>query len=419
MDIARAIIEDIALGVTGLGSNTLTVGKRGRFPTIQAALDYVATQPAFSQVNLGTQGVVSAWLQNSSLIQCSTMPSNPVYSPDFYWLKAAGDTYYYPFEAQVGAIAGTVGIYSQMNRIEANAAANTALSWYIENLFTLMLTDPLYFESVNVNANMCVRVASAINSTWVGQLTFGASYLSGRFEVRGVSLSNGGAYGQAGFLSSNTANTVKWIDDRAQILSTWADFFSPGCLIGSYASRFTRIQQNPQSNMGHMQNFAARGDITVVDNIWEINQNSDVGSFQSPDAVFMDRFTCRNLMIRGLKATLRDPSATLGRVCVLGVQQPAPNNAPVMHSVYVEGVKLYSPDTLGTINLSIVEIDASTICPIYELNGNSIIAPRGVAVTKKLVRATANPGVAVQVNVGKSNESLATDAQANINYTAL
>lgn len=406
------------------GLNVLTVGAAGRFKTIQSALDYIATQPAFLPINLETMqqvasdlanGTALSWATNTDSITLSATPKKADTSPITImptarqtWLKAAGDAYLYPLENYGNAAQGTdvlTHLSITMRRIEANISGIKALYWYTENTFTILLLDSFINEDVTFAANCCVTFRSLCNTVWHGYLTKAAAFKSGKLRFENVRM--GGEQGT--IISGWTDNTIAMEFFRGEIDQTFEDFIYPGTKLGSFLSQYTVWNHQPTNTAGNAINPTCVGDIIIQDIIWNVLAHGAVDAAPS-DAFLVDKCSARNVIVDGVNGNLKDRFNQFDDIAIIG---------PYMHAmagkIMVENASLISYDATAS-KFNIVEVSANLSGSTIQVDRCGIHAPNGSG-AQRLVRVASAPTSATAVKLGRGNNIDKCDAAANLSYT--
>lgn len=430
------IFQGNAIGAFAASSQLLTVGVGGRFSTIQAAIDYVNSQPAFiphpNAADLGA-AVASAWVSGTSAITTSTNVS--VYpQANSTWFSFTGDTFYYPWDtASNRLVSGT--IYSAHRRIEAgNLAAGSAFNWWQENRFTILLLNPFYSESLTLNADANITFTSLSGqSVWSGILNATAAVKNGRIRFSRMRVANGRYDAEfagvgLGGAAFSALSSIIIEHDRVTFDIVASDWYSYEFYAGSLHSNYSIYNQRPSNgSRGHFINLHTAGDQVFQNAVWNLT-NSDNLAPAIPDAYFIDRFSARQVIIAGLNGNIRDKASTLQKLSLVGEGVGGMTGFEHLTitdtTLVLEGVPWW---TTGTPNVgasfSLLTLGANNTAGEATIHNSSIIAPTrgaGAAPVNKLVRIAANPAGMVTVNKGFNPLAQTYDtATANVTYVTL
>lgn len=423
MNLARLNAELAALGIVGVGQASqyiLTVGKRGRFKTIQAAVTYAQSQPAFTDISSAytingvSQALYGTWAQGSSTITITAGATPSAYLASLSGLrfKLAGDVWYYPVDASIAwNIGAGMSMTSGIKRIEATVSTPTAISWFRENVYTILLLDTYYAEAVTLAAaDVCLLFKSLGRSKWRGSLAAASAGFNGRIEFgEGVHLEGNGATGT--FLSGPiSANTIRILGNNGTLTLTGDDFAYPSYYWGNLEFRNFVIMQQPSSANGDIFAGTFGGDIILETINWHVNPLTAVVAALT-NAFLVDKATARNVVINGVNGFLRDPHAGLSEWAPMG-----------NGSVNVSGKSV-----VNNINLTCFDATPADIYAYYasagannsaevDIDGFRPFAPNGTGV-RKLVKKGGSPSPAIAVKLGRGNSVGLTDTDANITYT--
>lgn len=434
MGIVSHIKEHDMLGIYGRGANHLTVGNGGQFSTLQGALDYIATQPAFVQITMHQNGQISSWAQGTSNITIPTGPGQipltalgqmlPLGGVDGTWFKVDGDLYYYPLEVLSGFGHGLgPEMSSAMRRIEASIVANTNVNFYRENAFVIEILDEWVTTlpaALSISADMCVTILGRGRTYLSAAFGKTAAARSGRLTFNNIFL---GYSGSNSSFSSWGENTIKLELLGGAVSQSHDDFIYPGTIMGSVRAEFCRFIQAPTGQQGHF--FAGaktNGDLSIKKCIWEVQSNSmlDGDVFANLNAYLCDfQAGHRRQIIDDLSVVVRDPfgdfSPTGGNAGEIGVV--GGTHQIVTGDIYINDVKVFCPDT-ATFNIHALMIPAQANGVKAYIDGFSVHAPN-VSGAKRAVRATAGLAGASTVTFGKRNTKIDSDTVANLSYSTV
>jgi hypothetical protein len=415
------MVGGVAISPTGI---SLTVGVGGKYPTIQAALDYISTQPAFLPINLETMqpvasdlpnGTALAWSQNASDITISAAPkkadtSSITVMPTARqtWLKLAADSYYYPLENYGNAASGVdvlTHLSTNMRRIESNMAAPSAFYWYKENTFTVLLLDEFIKENVTFAANCCVTFRSMCNTVWHGTMTQSPAFKSGKLRFENIRM--GGDHGTV--ITNWTSNTIAMEFFRGEIDQTFEDFIFPSTLLGSFLSQYTVWNHQPTNTAGNAINPTCVGDIVIQDVIWNVLSHGAVDALPN-DAFLVDKCSARNIIVDGVNGNLKDRFNQFDDIAIIG-----PNMNAMAGKIVVENASLISLDATAS-KFNIVEVSANLSGSTIQVDRCGIHAPSGSGALR-LVRVASAPTSATTVKIGRGNNIEMCEAAANLTYT--
>lgn len=411
------IIEYLSSNSTPM--NTLTVGTGGEYATIQEAIDYIATQPAFIQVIPTTPAEITSWTIGTSTATLSTIPAistSNIGIQEKYWIKVTGDNNYYPVEGLGVAFGGTpVTLNLAMKRLGATIAVSTAFTWWRENQFTILLLDDYVNQTCNINTDMNV-VIKGLTKTWLnGTFTMGATFYSGKVHLVGIehSIDN---------ISWTTANTVKLILEQCKVLPLGPDGYSPGGICGSVHFFDGEFTMSPSASRGHIFNIRTAGDFIIRNSIWHVVNANASGVASLSNAYLTDRINSRNVILDNIKAVVYDPLGKFSSISFIGDDL---TNFVGADYIYMNDLSIWYKDsfagdvTATTLNISAFIAHSGWTKGVFDINKISIVAPRTTAtLNKKLVHLASAPSP-ITVNVGRSTESLPYDAHANITYNVL
>ena len=405
-------IRDIVNGV-----KALTVGVSGKYATIQAALDYIATQPAFIAIPMTQDGSISSWAQSTDTFELTTKAQTPImsqftipYPIEKVWFKVAGDAYYYPISDEVNGGALTQSIKS-IRRVEASISSETALTWWQANEFTIKLVDGYYYESFSLNTNMFVTFKGLGSNVLQMNLAKSASFKSGRIAFNDVVVGAGGL-GGAIHWASTELNTIDLSVYDATISSVQDDFIFPSVVFGSIDINRTRIIQNPTAEQGHtITAHKVFGDIRLSAIIWDVFGHSVTNAALNNTCMLVDLTTnCRNVFISGVDAIIHDEFTAFEQISICG---STARNFDA-ENVYVNGVTLICNDaTAANFSVYLTALGHSVVSNWY-MDNISFVIPNGTG-TKKLVQCPDGaPAGTINVNIGNNLNVLECDVHASV-----
>lgn len=397
------------------GQQVLTVGEGGQFATIQAAIDYIETQDAFTPITMSANGAVTVWAQNATTFTPSTTATTSAgafVTPvpfEKVWFKVADDTFYYPLEEVVGTAHASQKI-STIRRIEASLGGAKAMTWYKQNDFTIMLLDAYTSEAFTISDNVFVNFIGTSRNVLQMSVTKTANFKSGKLAFSDLivsAITSGGAF----WTGWDSVNTIAIEFFGGEIASVHDDFILPTTKYGSIRAEGVIVTQQPTAAQGHC--FApdtTQGDIVLQNIVWRPIAHSSLTGLSWDNAFLVDlAATARKIIISGVNAFIRNKYGDFIDIAIFGS-----TNRVHTADVHISDCHIIAPDS-STTNFQIAILGAvSTGCSLT-LTGNTIDA--NTSGTVKLVDAGANPAGACTVKVGRGNSVVKCDVQANITYT--
>lgn len=350
MSVPKHLQEHAKLGIYGRSNTTLTVGASGQFKTIQAAIDYIETQDAFIDItgDFLAAGAVTTWAYAddtwtpSSVVTPTAGAGFSILPVQKMWFRLESDTEYYPVEEFVGAGIGAAALEhcKTIRRIGATVSTPQAISWYLQNDFTIALDDAYYNEILAINSNVNITFAGTGNNVLQFFITASASFVSGSLNFRNIIV---GPRGASGAFSSSHLNTIKFTIMQGEIGGLHDDFLHPtSTYLGSIELSNVKITQQPTAAQGHtIAPKGVAGDIVMRDIVWEAVAMSTVSTVPVNTICLCDlgsgltgtalENTARNIVIDGVAGFVRDEFNTVKDINVLGsfARNPQCQNATI------------------------------------------------------------------------------------------
>jgi hypothetical protein len=423
--------------ISTLGS-IITVGSGGQYGTIQEAIDYIATQAAFTAYTNTlsgaaspiTAGTITSWAQGSHIASCGTMPimeaGSAIGLQNYLFARLGAEAYYYPVESAAVAFGGgSPTLHFSMRRLGTTISSSTPITWWRPVFYKIVLLDAFIYESVAITADMHVVFEGLGHTVWYGQVGASVSVKNGSIYFSNVEL-----YSGSNNIGDVTDNTLRLKYLNSVLRAIGPDGWSPECNVGSVEVQGCLLQHSPNADRGHIFNWNTLGDMAIRNSVWQVNNANASGVGALSSAYLVDRLNCRNIILDGVRAEISDEQGNLGRASFIGdvAQSASPFSGTGANKVFLNDLTMWYRNTFAgdvtdtNCNLSIMTIHSAWSGAVIDINRVSIIAPRvggGATVSKKLVEKASSPGGACTVNYGKSCEALAGDTDANIAYNSL
>lgn len=260
---------DGPISVGGLGDNTLTVGAGGQFPTIQAAIDSLASYeffPADAGTDLPT--TITAWnnLTNSITATGGNVASGR-FQQDLWISHASSNGRRYPVLSWTSS---STLVRTRCKRLESNFSGSEAISWARESLVTILLLPGKHVEAVTINFPCAIKFSGLGDSTeWntaVGNspIKIGTSCTHGRIIIDSFKTNTITFFGNTINLLANA------VIMRAQnIISYGANdgIFSPGVEAGVVEEVDCVTYASPSVPLGHHTLVNCTGEVIATGNI--------------------------------------------------------------------------------------------------------------------------------------------------------
>ena len=417
MSIGKHIKEHAMLGApnfSAVGNNTLTVGANGEYATIQAAIDYIEAQDAFTEITMHTNGTVNAWLQGTRTMSMTTtattaagqfIPNDPFQS---IWIQAAGDTYLYPLEsADSVAISQSLGV--RCRRHEANASGTPTLTWYRENVFTIKILDDYIRESLTISENANIVFAGngrTILELYISRLS---NFVSGSLTFANIHIKSYAG----GMLDSVDANTIILRMSNCICENGQDDFLLPTTVLGGIYVDDLMAIQTPQAVQGHyIAPGTIYGDVIINNVMWSVTNTSAIGGIAGSNAALVDNCqSADKVVINGVWGYISDPHDSFVDISVYGTDN---TKAIAPDKLFLSDCHLISED-MASGDLSILRYSTLVAGAESYLDDCSIIAPNANAV--KLVSLEGALAGACTCEIGLGNTTIDCDSTANMTYT--
>lgn len=387
----------------------LTVGAKGMYQTIQAAVDAASTMTFYSAITAptGLPTTATSWANGSSSIVVDPFSSSNKYR-DFHYIQVDGGMLY-KLES-MDAANGFLEVAN--NRTEASIPASSAITYYQDVLTVTIVLLEDRTDAVTINTNGMNLNFYGHGVTWSGvtRLVMGSSFLYGRISFSG----NLTIYATTGTFQTigRPANNVQLRLNPGVIIKTRsADCFSgTGAKWGSCIARGITLDQQPTTGSAHVLNPECTGDFILSEITWLLSGYRQDG-ITTPASYMNDQIICRNYSLNGCKVIINDPLQTLsevvmarmttslnpntaGSVSISGVtvvtQTPLICNFTAFNDGWVQavsrrvklsGIKINLPECTGTIK--IYAAVAGSINTVYaeDCSGGSLDKPSAGTLT--------------------------------------
>ena len=423
MSISKHIKEHAVLGITQDGAKVLSVGVSGSFPTIQAAVDYIETQDAFTPItNMLTDGIVSAstpWAQGASTFLLSTTATTSTaafvmeVNTDRVWVKAAGDTYHYKLEGTYDVVLSTQQIQVAQRRHEVATSGAVALSWFKENRFIIKLLDDTDDADFTISDDVFITFVGNGSTNLAGKVKRTTDFKQGCLTFKGLVVGSAGTDGMfstAGSWDSANNITLECLDSEVATIEN--DWIFPSAYLGEFKATNTIFTSQPTAVQGHcIAPKHVAGDIICLNVSWKPVAHT-ANRFTS-NILFCDLPTgggsARNIIINGLSVYVRDQNAGFQNVNIFGNSTNTVGTA----NIFINDVCIIAPDS-ATTNFNIIQIAAVTTGMAAQIGTCSIIS--STSGTIKLVDAPASIAGASTVLIGRGNSTVIADKSTNLTY---
>lgn len=293
-----------------LGSKFITVGAGGRYSTLQAAINALATETFFVPVGTLT---ITAWNQGSDVATTSGSFPNIASTVGLWAGHPSSGGRLYPIETP----RGSTNVVFGMRRIEANFSGTETLTVYRATPRQIYIL-PGYHDwsatEVTINTPMVLNIQGAAGATRVKY-----QYIKGAGFTHGVLNHADIIFDEASVVTNiapglwTATNTVEITLDRCVINGVNDGFFSPGAKVGNATMNQCTLLHTPGVPLGHCVVLDAQGDVVINGCLFKIfAQNVAVADFR-----VIDQTTARNIICTGNSFICYDSNGAMNKLALL------------------------------------------------------------------------------------------------------